>query len=164
MWEYNDTFSLAKNKFESTLAKMLKQFFLIFALIGVLLQNFSKIIIYVNFTLNRDYIAKNLCVKKSEPDNCCKGSCHLQKELDKEEKKEQAPVNPIKNKSEIQLISQNNSGIYIFSYPDINDLISYYPFDLTKKNAPSIFRPPKHFLQNRITIANFLTGRAFAYS
>ncbi len=37
----------------------------------------------VDYLLNRDYIAKNLCVNKDKPKSCCKGKCHLVKQLNK---------------------------------------------------------------------------------
>lgn len=121
----------------------MKNIVIILTLTGVLFQNFSKIIIYANFELNRDYIAKNLCVKKDEPNNCCKGSCHLKKELDKEEKKEQSPANPIKEKEVIQFFSKFNSGIRLFNPSITNELTSIYFFSLSEKHLHSIFHPPQ---------------------
>lgn len=70
------------------------------------MQNMSKIVILVNFQRNREYIAKNLCVKKEIKGNCCQGGCHLTKELQKEEKKE-APANSfLKDKSEMTIFCQ----------------------------------------------------------
>lgn len=42
-------------------------------------------IVFVNFFLQRDSIIKELCVERAKPleQNCCKGSCHLKKELKK---------------------------------------------------------------------------------
>lgn len=37
----------------------------------------------IDYLLNRDYIAKNLCVNKDKPKSCCKGKCHLVKQLNK---------------------------------------------------------------------------------
>ena len=51
----------------------------------ILLQPFSKICIYVSFKINQDRIAKTLCVQKEIKNNCCKGKCHLEKELKKAE-------------------------------------------------------------------------------
>ncbi len=37
----------------------------------------------IDYLLNRDYIAKNLCINKDKPKSCCKGKCHLVKQLNK---------------------------------------------------------------------------------
>lgn len=108
-----------------------------------LLQIFSRTIIILIFEINRDYIAKNLCVKKDEPNNCCKGKCHLKKELDKEEKQEQSPINPIKEKEEIQFYSDNKTKFSFFNTPLISELISHYSFSLSEKHIHSIFHPPQ---------------------
>jgi len=36
-----------------------------------------------DYLINKDYIAKNLCVNKDKPKSCCKGKCHLIKQLNK---------------------------------------------------------------------------------
>lgn len=36
-----------------------------------------------HYLLNRDYIAKNLCINKNKPKCCCHGKCHLVKQLQK---------------------------------------------------------------------------------
>jgi hypothetical protein len=37
----------------------------------------------LDYLINKDYIAKNLCVNKDKPKSCCKGKCHLVKQLNK---------------------------------------------------------------------------------
>jgi hypothetical protein len=37
----------------------------------------------VDYLINKDYIAKNLCVNRDKPKSCCKGKCHLVKQLKK---------------------------------------------------------------------------------
>jgi hypothetical protein len=36
-----------------------------------------------DYLINKDYIAKNLCVNKDKPKSCCKGKCYLVKQLKK---------------------------------------------------------------------------------
>ncbi len=40
----------------------------------------------VNYAVNYDYIAKNLCENRAVPQSTCKGKCYLEKELSKTEK------------------------------------------------------------------------------
>ncbi len=121
----------------------MKHIFIILALTGVLLQNFNKIIIYVNFELNREFIAKTVCEKKEIRANKCNGSCHLKKQLAKEEKKEQSPTNPIKEKVEVQFFSETNSRTPFFYSSFTKILRSSYFFSLSEKHLHTVFQPPK---------------------
>jgi hypothetical protein len=50
---------------------------------------------YLEYNLFRDYIAENLCVKRNEADNDCRGNCHLGKQLRRiSETDENSPGNP----------------------------------------------------------------------
>ncbi|OFZ22894.1 MAG: hypothetical protein A3D92_03165 [Bacteroidetes bacterium RIFCSPHIGHO2_02_FULL_44_7] len=48
----------------------------------------GKLFIYLDFIINQDYIAENLCENQDKPELKCNGKCFLAKELAKEEKKE----------------------------------------------------------------------------
>jgi hypothetical protein len=37
----------------------------------------------VDYLFNKEYIAKNLCINRDKPKSCCKGKCHLVKQLKK---------------------------------------------------------------------------------
>ena len=107
------------------------------------MQNFSKLFIVANFEMNRDIIAQTLCVKKAEPENCCKGSCHLKKQLDSDEKKQEAPGRTKRNSEEVQFCqifqtisfiqpvqaeTSNENGLYLEHFPE--------------EPSSSIFHPP----------------------
>jgi hypothetical protein len=107
-----------------------------------LTQAFSTTLILVNFTLNRKEIAKTLCVKKDEPKNCCQGSCHLKKQLQAEEKKEQSPSSTIKSIKEVQLFCQKNTTIHF--NPHVLSEKAFTPFQITETTSfpLSVFHPP----------------------
>ncbi len=70
---------------------------------AVLSFQFSEGLIYLSFKINRDYIAKNLCVEKDVEGSTCKGCCQLKKRLDEnQQKKEQLPPQ-LNGKNEINL-------------------------------------------------------------
>lgn len=73
----------------------------------------------------------------------CEGKCHLKKELDKEEKKEQSPANPIKEKNEVQLFSEKRNEINFLSTEVSINVNSLYQFSVTDQHLFSIFHPPK---------------------
>lgn len=52
-----------------------------------LTQTFSSFLLYVNYKINQDYIASELCEKKEVENNCCKGSCYFAKSVKKEEER-----------------------------------------------------------------------------
>jgi len=55
------------------------------------LQTFSKWCLILEYQVNRDYIAKNLCVNRSRPSCCCHGKCYLNKKMATDESSQQAP-------------------------------------------------------------------------
>lgn len=55
----------------------------IFYLTIMVIYLISPIMPYVDYAINKDYIAKNLCVQKDVPDNCCQGNCYLNERLNK---------------------------------------------------------------------------------
>lgn len=52
----------------------------------VMVQTFTSWLIVVEYTINKDYIANNLCVNKAKPKLHCQGKCQLMKRLAEEEK------------------------------------------------------------------------------
>lgn len=121
----------------------MNRLFFILALSGILMQNFSKVYILLQFKINQNYIAKNLCVKKDLPNNCCKGSCHLEKQLEKEEKKESQSGNQLKEKFEIELFFQKSVYACLPINTIVDKLYTMYVFTVPEKMLHSIFHPPQ---------------------
>lgn len=55
----------------------------------VLSQSFQKTWIIASWTVNRDYIAANLCENRMVKESTCSGSCYLNKQLKEQDQKEQ---------------------------------------------------------------------------
>jgi hypothetical protein len=122
----------------------MKYLFVILIVSGILMQNISKVIILINFHLNREYIAKNLCVQKEVEDNCCQGSCHLKEKLEEQDKKEQTPAVPnFKDKSETQLFYQKLLSLNVNALDLENILLVPYKETKTISFSVSVFHPPK---------------------
>jgi hypothetical protein len=66
----------------------LRQYIIFFLAFLFVLNAGSKLVIYADFYLNREYIAENLCENKEEPELQCNGKCHLMKTLKQEEEKQ----------------------------------------------------------------------------
>lgn len=77
----------------------------------------GKIFIYLDFLINQDYIAKNLCENKDKPVLKCNGKCHLAKELAKEEKKE---------KKETKQKFEDTNNYYFCSLENVMELNTVY--------------------------------------
>ncbi|HEY4290374.1 MAG TPA: hypothetical protein VGN00_24910 [Puia sp.] len=63
----------------------------ILLLLLIALQTFSKWCLIAEFRINRDFIAKNLCVNRLTPYSCCKGKCYLNKKMAADESQQQVP-------------------------------------------------------------------------
>jgi len=67
-----------------------------------LCQLSGRYMVMFEFYLNQEYIVKNLCVNRDKPQMHCNGKCHLRKQLNAEDKKDQDnPERRAENKSEI---------------------------------------------------------------
>lgn len=113
--------------------------------IGAFLLNASsRLLVYADFWINREYIAANLCENKDEPEMQCNGKCHLKKELEKEDKRKQQEERKVQVE-ELVFIPQ----------PEIREVIDavYFPekdsgqhfFAVQQKTngfSPYIFHPP----------------------
>lgn len=52
----------------------------IIVMICLLMQTFSKGVVLLEYRLNKDFIAKNLCENRSRPKMKCNGRCQLMKQ------------------------------------------------------------------------------------
>ena len=111
----------------------------------VLTQVFSKWLVVMEYNLNKDFIAKNLCVNRAKPKMHCNGKCQMMKRLAEEEKQNSEGNNNTSSKIKIQDIFFSDE----ISNPVLPLLaklkISYNedrPF--SKYNSPiaPIFHPP----------------------
>src|ERR1700760_2172344 len=53
----------------------------VFLLMTLMLQCFSKMIVVADFYANRDYIARNLCINRLRTAVHCEGRCQLDKRI-----------------------------------------------------------------------------------
>lgn len=112
----------------------------------VFLQPFSKIWIVVDFRLNQDYIAQNLCVKKEIKDNDCRGRCQLCERLDKATKEEQkqAPTS-VKDKAEVLYYHDLSAFDFLIQaiFYQKQNLSNYHSDFYASSSISDIFRPPQ---------------------
>jgi len=112
----------------------------------------------IDYLLNKDYIAKNLCVNKDKPKSCCKGKCHMVKQLQKTNKNTEN--DPKNTNSRVQLKELNE---FVISRPGSftpeivsNKYLIYNILTSDQLACSAIFVPPKlssnNILRNHFTI------------
>lgn len=114
--------------------------FLLLAVFTVL--TFSQSFITLNYYIQQDYIASNLCINKAIPQMHCKGKCQLIKKLQQERKNEQD--NPLR-KTDIKKQSYFSSLVSNDAAYSKKNFKKTYPSLLvkkTKERAGSLLRPP----------------------
>ena len=109
----------------------------------ILYQSAGKLIVLIDYSLNKTFISKNLCENKAKAKMKCNGKCHLKKQLQKEEKKEHSPSNNVKEKSEVQFFnSLRKTDLLIFTLLS-NEMNVIYLDPHSDKHTATIFQPPR---------------------
>lgn len=113
---------------------------------AMMLSSVAKTVVLADYLLNKDYIAKVLCINRNKPEMHCNGKCHLAKELKKQEepsgKGESKTVRQVK---EITGILDRAVAVQFFSNSTVQ---------LNVKNvsapadgiSPAVFHPPCDFV------------------
>ena len=122
----------------------LKYVTFILVFLGLLVQSFNKLFIVLDFRLNRNYIAQNLCVNRNKPQMHCNGKCHMMKVMKQEQKKDQDnPERKAENKFELICAeyyqTRFNQGITItaINYPRLKETI-YSGFSTASFHPPQV--------------------------
>lgn len=107
----------------------------------------------IQYFLFKDYIARNLCVKKDIKNNCCQGKCFLEKQLKAvdESTTENSNNNLNTNFKKIQNndIKEFLSSFFSTSKPVTSDLVrqAYWVASGIPGFVSVIFVPPKYYLK-----------------
>ena len=115
---------------------------LLILLIG--LQTFSKWCVILEYQVNKDFIAKNLCVNRAKPSCCCQGKCYLNKKMANDESQQQAPgKNGQRDETPLQVSLLRN----IVPTPQLTEISSNhstrYVAPATQEHLLSPFEPPQ---------------------
>jgi hypothetical protein len=125
----------------------LKQFFVILLSSLLLLPSFGNIIIYANFKINQDEIAKTICIQRKVANNTCNGQCELRKTLKKYDENERKTDNVLKEKVELIYIKPVFENELVISFDTNSSKLSVFhtsekPISISKL----AFRPPTYFI------------------
>ena len=110
----------------------------------LLTQTFSKWLMVAEYSMNKEYIAKNLCENRNKPALHCNGKCQLMKKMAAEESQPLNSSGKVIVKAPFSEVWLPHTAITISS-PSTSTNSIYDNFYLLKKNSPflsQIFRPP----------------------
>lgn len=118
---------------------------IIFIIIGILFL-IKPVIPLLEYMVNYEYIANELCENKDKPELKCNGKCHLKKELAKVSEEEKPQSQDKKNRtSEIEVLYLSKVADFIFS-PTFcfskNNINSHYLNLYKGVCTNSTFHPP----------------------
>jgi hypothetical protein len=110
----------------------------------IALQTFSKWCLILEYQVNKDFIAKNLCINRAKPLSCCAGKCYLDKKMATDESQQQTPgKSGQRDETPLQLFLQKD----IVPQPSLTEISSTHS---TRYIAPSTqayllspFQPPQ---------------------
>lgn len=119
----------------------MKYIFVIITLTGLLLQTFGKGLVLAEYLLNKEYIARVLCINKAKPKSACNGQCHLMKQMEKETKQEEKG-NAVKDKYEV-IFSQITLPLELTPSANAVQLLTAYHGGMGQKPLHAVFHPPR---------------------
>lgn len=119
----------------------MKYFFVIITLTGLLLQTCGKGLVLAEYMLNKEYIARVLCVNRTKPESGCNGQCHLMKQMEKETKQEEKG-NAVKDKYEV-IFSQITLPLELKPSAQVVELFTAYRSGTAHGQQHAIFHPPR---------------------
>lgn len=126
--------------------RMKRSLFLCFLVTLMAVQPMAKLFICINFGINRNFIANNLCEKKTIKNNKCKGKCHLRKQLkatdtDAKNEKSNEAFNVLKFTQETLV---NSTDLFLADLQDkFNFINTVYLANLMCLPNPPDSKPPE---------------------
>ena len=110
----------------------------------VMVQTFTSWLIVAEYAINKDYIAKNLCINRKKPRLRCNGKCQLMKKLAEEEKQNSSSNSQTGGKLKFDVLFTCQMQLpAIDRLPE--DGNRFNPFFILKKSEGtdrSVFHPP----------------------
>ena len=98
---------------------------------------------YMDYAVNKEYIATFLCINKDIPDSDCHGKCHLKKELKKVAQEEKKTSKTISEEIQFHCIMTTLFEFKALASHKLTHETRYqflgYHFDLHQQNPPPQF-------------------------
>ncbi|MEX2336260.1 MAG: hypothetical protein WD555_03210 [Fulvivirga sp.] len=125
--------------------KLLRNVVIVTLILNTLGSTLVVPLIYLDFNLRRDYIARVLCIKKEEPITVCGGKCYLVDQLKKTTKQQQEKATTVNHKLQFSFFSHSVTSIILTPYAS-HVVISHLSTTDSKHPASyiaDIFHPPQ---------------------
>jgi hypothetical protein len=99
----------------------------------------------IHYLINKDYIAQNLCVNKDKPRSCCKGKCHMVKQLQKANPNSEKDPKNTGNRIQVKELNEFILNSFYHNYLAIINIkyLFYNPLRPEQITCSAIFVPPK---------------------
>ncbi len=121
------------------------KYYSIFYLVVILFYLLRPSLPYLEFVINKNYIEKNLCVQKDNPDNNCHGKCYLHEQLNKQSQSPDADTNDRnkidRDKKMDDHLQGSQTKPLVFGNETI--LSGFYSVPVTVSFVSDIFIPPE---------------------
>lgn len=123
---------------------MLKRFLCLFIVMLMGISTFTRLFYFAGYEINKDYIAKVLCINKNKPELHCNGKCFLSKKIEEVEKKQQSAERKTQKDitQQIMLIPSFSIKFYI---AEASTLQKEYLNNYSLLSSNSFFQPPRFF-------------------
>ncbi len=125
------------------------------------LQVSDKLWIICAFQINQDYIIENFCENKDKPLIDCGGQCHLNKQLQTSEEKENQILKIIKSTFEVFYYSNEEATDFERRNVQIsNAMNSFYVVINASLIVVDIFHPPRIYSYNPLFCNSYCNHQA----
>lgn len=116
----------------------------LFMLLLIMTQSTSQLWITASFFINRDYIARVLCINRDKPESGCNGSCQLKKQIKEDQENQEKSGIDAKVKDVLVYFPTTIPQISFntFEWAEKTFSNAYFTSFLPEGFAHSIFHPP----------------------
>ncbi|MGO4291211.1 hypothetical protein [Chitinophaga sp. RAB17] len=122
---------------------MRKLFITVFLMLIWLCQLSGRYFVMLDFYLNQEYIAANLCENRDKPAMHCNGKCHLSKKLKEEDKRDQDNPERKDHRSEIFYAAWlQPTTLKPVATPSPKNYLHPYCIGTPIDQPTGVFRPP----------------------
>jgi hypothetical protein len=109
---------------------------------ALVLQISFKVILFLNYEVNKEHITLKYCENKDKPKMKCHGKCHLNKQIKEQDKHTNQDKGLIKEVNEMPGDTKNESRISFYLHTDNYIPNFLYLLRKTSLNSNPLFRPP----------------------
>lgn len=126
-------------------ADMSRRIFAIFFLMIYALVLLQPLVPFINYKVNKDFIAKNLCENRNKPGKHCNGKCYLAKEINKVSHGLPVSNAPNQKGSSIEEASVHLGGLFAFSFVNESNPQEFSVYTFCYRSSlyqDGVYRPP----------------------